>query len=113
MWWSTPAALLILAVFSSKAEDKKVLISKVEIPKQVGVVYLIDLVNEPKYQPEAIDGGISNNIPVENPKPRPPGFLLIHAIPEQEALEDGVYFRPVDGKPVEAPQVKTTLLFSH
>lgn len=39
------------------------------------------------------------------------GILLQDPIPDDEALEDGVYFRPADGKPVDRDQASTFLTF--
>jgi hypothetical protein len=103
MRWSIPLVVLLVGAF---AEDNE------PAPRPVGVVYLISVLNEPRYEPEAVETGISNDIPEENVKAKTqPGFLLIQAIPETEALSDGVYFRPADGKPLENPEVsRRTLL---
>lgn len=96
MRWSIPLVVLVLGVCAQEQQS----------PRPVGVVYFISFLNEPKDELETVEGGLSNEIPQENLKPRTlPGILLIHAIPENEALNDGVYFRPADGKPLETPEV--------
>lgn len=56
----------------------------------------------------------SNSIPKEGEEDLGgEGILLQDPIPEDEALEDGVYFRPADGKPLDHPEVSTDCYINH
>lgn len=100
MKWSLPLLFLVAAVL---CDDDAELSHKSANPRPVGVVYLIDLITEPKTEDIVDDGGISNTIPNESFKSKG-NLLLIRPIPIDQA-GDGVYFRPENGQPLAEPEV--------
>lgn len=96
MRWSIPLLVFVASVLAEELAP---------VPRPVGVVYLLTLINEPKNNPETIDQGINNEIPKDNVGKSQPAVLLIQAIPDTEDLSDGVYFRPADDKPLSEPEV--------
>lgn len=99
------AYLLVVYVISCRAEedpDTKSITDEQKTPvvRPIGVVYLIDTLG---------DGSGSNNVPENRAEG---GILLTKPIADNDALPDGVYFRPEGGRPVDKSQVsKMSLLY--
>lgn len=70
-----------------------------ESPKEVGVVYLIDVFSPRNNTKEA-----SNAIPESDQKDLP-SLLSINPLPDDDNLPDGIYYRPADGKALKTPEV--------
>lgn len=100
MKWSVPLLLLTFTVISIYCDEAK----PEDVPRPVGVVYLIDVISKPNEDPSTENGGVSNNIADSENNKLKHNLLLVQPIPIDEA-GDGVYFRPEDGKPLKEPQV--------
>lgn len=94
MKWSTSLLVIASVCLWAAAEDEKV----------GGVVYLIEKLQSP------VDGA-EEKVP-ENKigKHVDGGVELSDPIPETEALPDGIYYKPADGKPLEPKTVSCELI---
>lgn len=101
MWCITSFAVILVVVvgLTDAAEDPDVRQvvegGSNQAPKAgpVRVVYLIDLIGRPEGQ---------ENVPEQR---KEGGVALAHPIADDDALPDGVYFRPENGKPVDESTV--------
>lgn len=88
-------ALVTAIIVAAVADEKEV----TAFIKPVGVVYKIGSINEFKW-----DADHRNKIS-EGKSELNSGYLLIEPIPDTDNLEDGIYFRPANGKPVPKTEV--------
>lgn len=98
----TCAVVVFLAAFASAQ------IARTSEPRKVGVVYLVDVLSSSRSPSSSDDDALTNSIPDSTPS-LVPSLLLISPIPDTEDLPDGVYFRPVDGQPLDKPEVSVKI----